>query len=87
MCWEEQVKGLKIRRESVVTSTTIFGIEFCMGVAFTTLLYLKFYRISGILEWVMAFLFTFYFWAFAGFLVLPTEEGVEGINEETPLLR
>ena len=35
----------------------------------------------------MAFLFTFYFWALAGFLLLPAEEGGEGINEETPLLR
>lgn len=87
MWWEGQAEELKIRRQSVVASTTIFGIEFCMGIAFTILLYLKFYRISGILEWVMAFLFTFYFWAFAGFLVLPAEEGGEGNNEETPLLR
>ena len=84
---EEQAEELKIRRKSIVASTTIFGVEFCMGVAFTSLLYLEFYRISGILEWVMAFLFTFYFWAFAGFLVLPSEEGGEGSNEETPLLR
>ena len=87
MWWEEQAEELKTRRQSVVASTTIFGIEFCMGIAFTILLYLKFYRISGILEWVMAFLFTFYFCAFAGFLVLPGEEAGEGNNEETPLLR
>ena len=86
--WREgQAKELKTRRQIVVASTTIFGIEFCMGVSFTTLLYLEYYRISGILEWVMAFLFTFYFWAFVGFLVLPDEEGGEGIDEETPLLR
>ena len=84
---KEQAKELKIRRQSVVASTTIFGIDFCMGIAFTLLLYLSFYRISGILEWVMAFLFTFYFWAFAGFLVLPAEGAGEGNNEETPLLR
>ena len=30
---EEQAKELKTRRQSVVASTTIFGIEFCMGVA------------------------------------------------------
>ena len=87
MSREEQAKELKIRRQSGVASTTIFGIEFCMGIAFTILLYLEFYRISGILEWIMAFLFTFYFWAFAGFLVLPAEEGGEGNNEYTPLLR
>ena len=84
---EEQAKEVKIRRQSVITSTIIFGIEFCMGIAFTILLYLRFYRISGILEWVMAFLFTFYFLAFTGFLILPAEEGGEDINEETPLLR
>ena len=84
---EERAQELKTRRKSVIASTTIFGIEFCMGVTFTILLYMNFYRISGILEWVMAFLFTFYFWAFAGFLILPDEEGGEGINEETPLLR
>ena len=62
---EEQAKEPKIRRQSVIASTTIFGVEFCMGIVFTILLYLKFYRISGILEWVMAFLFTSYFSAFA----------------------
>ncbi len=84
---QEQAKKLKTRRQSVVVSTTIFGVEFCMGIAFTILLYLKFYRISGSLEWAMTFLFTFYFLAFAGFLMMPAEEGAEGINEETPLLR
>ena len=69
---------MKIRRQSVVASTTIFGIDIGMGIAYTILLYLEFYRISGILEWVMAFLFTFYFWAFAGFLILPAEEGGKG---------
>ena len=55
---EEEAKGLNIRRQSIVVSTTIFGIEFCMGIAFTILLNLKFYRISGLLEWAMASLFT-----------------------------
>ena len=80
-------KGTEDQAPSVVASTPIFGIEFCMGIAFTTLLYLKFYRISGILEWIMAFLVNFYFWAFVGFLILPAEERGEGNNKETPLLR
>ena len=77
---------MKIRRQSVVASTTIFNIEFCMGIAFTILPYSKFYRISGKLEWVMTFLFSFSFWAFAGFLILPAEEGGKDNNEYTTLL-
>ena len=80
-----------LRRRSVIASNVIFGIEICLGVVFTVLLRLGFYRISGIVEWVMAFLFTGYFWAFWGFLTLPGKEGGEGEGEgegeRTPLLR
>lgn len=56
-----------------------------MGIAFTISLNQKFYRIGGILGWVMASLLTFYLSALPGFVILPTEEGGEGINEEIPL--
>ena len=76
-----------LRRRSVIASNVNFGIEICLGVVFTVLLRLGFYRVSGIVEWVMAFLFTGYFWAFWGFLTLPGKEGGEGEGERTPLLR
>jgi len=45
------------------------------------------HRISGIVEWVMAFWFRFYFWAFAGFLVAPEEKAEGRMDEKTPLVR
>ena len=57
---EEQAKELKIRSQSIVASNIIFGREFCIGIVYTMLLFLKFYRIGGMLEWVMASLLTFY---------------------------
>ncbi len=83
----ENSKGKKLLRRVIVISNSLFLMEVCLGVAFTGLLSMNFYRISGIVEWVMAYWFTFYFLAFAGFLVVPEEEAEARMNEETPLLR
>ena len=90
--WDEiwrkgEAKELKIIRRSAVGNTIIIGMQFCMSVAFTVLLYMKFYRISGILEWVMAFLFTLYFFSFSGLLMVHREEEGKAMDEETPLLQ
>ena len=82
---EEQAKELKIRSESVVASSTIFRIEFFMGIAFTISRNLNSYAIGGILGWVMASLLTFYLLDLPGFVISSTEEGGEDINEEIPL--
>ncbi len=83
----ENSKGNKLLRRAIVISNSLFLMEFCLGVAFTGLISMSFYRISGIVEWVMAYWFTFYFLAFAGFLVVPEEEAEARTKEETPLLR
>lgn len=46
---------------------------------------LHFWRVSGILEWIMAFTGAFYLWAFVGFVRVP-EEGIDEA-ERRALLR
>lgn len=70
-------------------SEVLIVTELILGIAFTVLLRMGFYTVSGIVEWAMALLFTIYFWAFVGFLLGEDEEGeVEGEEgERTALLR
>jgi len=63
---------------------TVF-VDFCLGVAFYTFMRSKYWRIAGILEWIMAFTGTLYLWAFIGFMSVP-EEGI-GDEEREALLR
>lgn len=69
-------------------SNAFLAVEVGLGVAFTVLLWLGFYRTAGIVEWVMAFGLTFWFWAFWGFLLEGEEDREDvGMGEESPLLR
>lgn len=86
---KNKTRNGKIRERSVRVSEVLIVTELILGIAFTVLLQMSFYTVSGIVEWAMAFLFTFYFWAFVGFLLEEEEEGkVEGEEgERTALLR
>ncbi|KAL8792385.1 MAG: hypothetical protein Q9195_004998 [Heterodermia aff. obscurata] len=72
------------RRRSIIVSNALFITEVVLAVLFFAFLFKSSYRVAGILEWVMSFLFTGYFWAFAGFLI--TDDG-DDAAEERPLLR
>ena len=72
------------RRRCIIASSTLFLTEAIIGICFTAFLWTGYYRVAGILEWVMSLLFTGYFWAFVGFLI-PCEDSATA--EETPLLR
>ena len=70
--WPEMWKGpardnARLRR-SCVFSNSLLVIEVLLGSSFTGLLWLGQYKSGGIVEWTMAFVFTFYFWAFVGLL-------------------
>lgn len=78
---EKESQGLGIRRRCVRGSVALLLVEVGLGVAFTVLVWGGWYRVGGIVEWVMAFTFTFYFWGFVGFLMREKEEG-KGENGE-----
>ncbi|KAF2088616.1 hypothetical protein K490DRAFT_56011 [Saccharata proteae CBS 121410] len=66
-------------------SAIIVLIEVGLGVAFVALMYTGYWRLSGILEWTMAFVGSFYVMAFVGFVAVPPE-GIDE-RERDPLLR
>lgn len=70
---------------SCVASAAIVVLDFVLGVAFYTLMQLYFWRVSGVLEWVMAFTGAFYLWSFMGFVSVP-EDGIDEV-ERRALLR
>lgn len=78
---KKKSRNLKIRKRSIIVIDVLVAMELALGVAFTALLRMGFYTVGGIVEWAMAFLFTIYFWAFAGFL-LEEEEDEEVESEE-----
>ena len=62
--------SLLIRLNSRIINTTLLPLEIIIGIAFTVLLWKGFFRTSGILEWTMSLLFTFYFWTLAGLIIM-----------------
>jgi hypothetical protein len=46
----------------------------------------EYWRVSGILEWIMAFTGAVYLWAFIGFVSVP-EEGIDQAEREALLRR
>ncbi|KAK7565507.1 hypothetical protein IWX92DRAFT_410100 [Phyllosticta citricarpa] len=66
-------------------SVTIVAIEVVLGVFFTALMYMSFWRTAGVLEWVMAFIGCLYMLAFVGFVAVPPE-GIDA-RERDPLLQ
>ncbi|OCL13231.1 hypothetical protein AOQ84DRAFT_283540 [Glonium stellatum] len=57
----------RLRVYCILSAMTI-SIDFCLGVAFYSLMRSEHWKIAGILEWIMAFTGTFYIWAFIGFV-------------------
>lgn len=51
-------------------SHSLVVAEILLGSTFTGLLWTGQFNSAGFMEWVMAFVFTFYFWAFIGLLYL-----------------
>ncbi|KAF6238899.1 hypothetical protein HO173_002771 [Letharia columbiana] len=83
--WSGPAKGNELLRRSCVFSNSLLVSEVLLGSTFTGLLWTGQFKSGGFVEWVMAFVFTFYFWAFIGLLALPDEKRRD-VSEETPLL-
>lgn len=83
---EKEAHNETLRRRCIIVSNSIFLIEILLGACFVAFLWTDHYRIAGILEWILSFVLTGYFWAFAGFLIPCGDAAAEG-EEETPLLR
>ena len=66
--WKGPAKGNELLRRSCVFSNSLLIIELLLGSTFTGLLWTGQFKGAGFVEWVMAFVFTFYFWAFIGLL-------------------
>ena len=67
--WKAPAQGNQLLRRSCVFSNCLLIVELFLGSTFTGLLWTGQFRSAGIVEWVMAFVLTFYFWAFIGLLV------------------
>ena len=81
-CVESRVLTLNL---SCSANCAIVVIEICFGVAFSVTLWTDRWRLAGILEWVLAFLGTFYILTFVGFVAVP-QEGAIHDPEREPLL-
>ena len=66
--WKGPAKGNELLRRSCVLSNSLLIVEVLLGSTFTGLLWTGQFRSAGFVEWVMAFVFTFYFWAIIGLL-------------------
>ena len=66
--WIGPAKGNEYLRRSCVVSNVLLVVEVVLGSTFTGLLWTEQYKSGGFVEWAMAFVLTFYFWAFAGLL-------------------
>ncbi|KAK7187440.1 Protein sfk1 [Paraphaeosphaeria sporulosa] len=60
---------------SCATSAIIVFLDAGMGVAFYTLMQMEHWRVSGVLEWTMAFTGAVWLWGFVGFLKVPEGGG------------
>ena len=66
--WTGPARGSELLRRSCVFSNSLLVVEVLLGSTFTGLLWTGQFKAGGFVEWVMAFVFTFYFWAFVGLL-------------------
>lgn len=66
--WTGPAKGNELLRRSCVFSNSLLVLEVLLGSIFAGLLWTGQFKSGGFVEWVMAFVFTFYFWAFIGLL-------------------
>lgn len=67
--WTGPAKGNEFLRRSCVFSNGLLVLEVLLGSTFTGLIWTGQHKRGGVVEWVMAFIFTFYFWAFVGLIV------------------
>lgn len=66
--WKGPARGNELLRRSCVFSNCLLVVELFLGSTFTGLLWTGQFRSAGCVEWVMVFVFTFYFWTFIGLL-------------------
>ncbi|KAK8041148.1 Frag1/DRAM/Sfk1 family protein [Apiospora phragmitis] len=69
ICWEYQRLGIKYREHRVLRVSfwiklAFIIIEFCLAVAFAATNFLGLYNKAAIIEWVIAFVFSFYVFSF-----------------------
>lgn len=67
-----------------IITTVIVWVEVCLGATFMVLLYNEWYRVAGILEWIISYLGVFWLFTFVGYVAIP-DEGID-IRERDPLL-
>jgi len=67
-----------------VCSTVVVTIEAILSISFVIMMCSGYWRVTGIIEWIISFLGAFYILAFVGFVAIP-EEGID-IHERDPLL-
>ncbi|KAF2195162.1 hypothetical protein K469DRAFT_698722 [Zopfia rhizophila CBS 207.26] len=74
----------RLRAFCTASAITVF-VDFCVGVAFYCFMSSGYWRVAGILEWIVAFTGAIYLWCFVGFVSVP-EEGIDEA-ESRALLR
>ncbi|KAF2653418.1 hypothetical protein K491DRAFT_694710 [Lophiostoma macrostomum CBS 122681] len=66
----------RLRVFCIASAVTVFA-DFVLGVGMYSFMQTGYYRVSGVLEWIMAFTGSLYLWAFIGFVSVPKD----GIDE------
>ncbi|KAI9046542.1 hypothetical protein LZ554_009288 [Drepanopeziza brunnea f. sp. 'monogermtubi'] len=69
ICWEYQRLGIKYREHAILRASfwiklAFIGIEVALAIAFAVCSFKKRYNPGAVLEWVIAFVFTFYVLSF-----------------------
>jgi len=67
-----------------IVNAAVVSVEICLGAAFMVFLSNEWWRVAGILEWIVSFLGVPWLSTFVGFVAVP-EEGID-IRERDPLL-
>jgi hypothetical protein len=73
-------------KSSCIASALTVAADFCLGVAFYLFLETGYQRVSGVLEWIMAFTGSIYLWSFIGLVSVP-EHGIDEAEREGLLRR
>jgi len=84
--FDQTRKGSQFRRLRLycIVTTVIVWVEVCLGGAFMWLLWHEWYRVAGILEWIVSYLGVFWLASFIGYVAVP-DEGID-VRERDPLL-
>ncbi|KAI0002663.1 Frag1/DRAM/Sfk1 [Xylariaceae sp. FL0662B] len=89
--WWDQIWGPAVfsgLRKWCLFNTLLVLSQFCVGIAFVILMYSSFYKSSGILEWCLTYLGSFWLTSFVGYTMFREgeEPKIEIIDEREPLL-